>query len=111
MRIAVDVMGGDHGASVIVAGALDAARAFELDLTLVGRQSDIESSLAGKDEFGRSVAIVDAPEVIEMDESPAMAVRRKKRSSIVLALREVKEGRAGAMVSAGHSGAVMTGSL
>jgi glycerol-3-phosphate acyltransferase PlsX len=111
MRIAIDAMGGDFGPNVIIGGALDAAQRFELDLVFVGRQTEIESGLVGKGRHGRNIEIIDAPEVIEMDESPAMAVRRKKKSSIVLALKEVKEGRAGAMVSAGHSGAVMTGAL
>jgi glycerol-3-phosphate acyltransferase PlsX len=111
MRIAVDAMGGDHGPSVVVAGALDAARAFGVEISLVGRQAEIEKALQGKDRAGLSVDIIDAEDVIGMEESPAMAVRRKPKSSISTALREVKEGRAGAMVSTGHSGAVMAGSL
>jgi glycerol-3-phosphate acyltransferase PlsX len=111
MRIAVDAMGGDHGPAVIVAGALDAARQFDVELTVVGRAADIEPALLKLGRPASDVNVLDAPEVIEMDEHPAMAVRRKKRSSIVLALKEVKEGRASAMVSAGNSGAVMTASL
>lgn len=105
-------MGGDFGPDVIVAGALEAAREYRIDLTIVGRQDEITQTISksGGTSAG-SVDVLDAPEVIEMDEHPAMAVRRKKRSSIVLALKEVKEGRADAMVSAGNSGAVMTASL
>ena len=111
MRIAVDAMGGDHGPAVIIGGAIAAARRFDLDLTIVGRASEIEGVLARIEPPARSIDILDAPEVIEMDDHPAMAVRRKKKSSIVLALKEVKEGRADAMVSAGNSGGVMTASL
>lgn len=111
MRIAVDAMGGDHGPAVIVGGALEAARRFDIDVTIVGRASEIEHALSSLEYPGRSVNVLDAPEVIEMDEHPAMAVRRKKKSSIVLALKEAKEGRADAVVSAGNSGGVMTASL
>ena len=111
MRIAVDAMGGDHGPSVVVAGALKAARTFGVELTVAGRRAEIEAALAGEDRSGLTVDILDSPDVIEMDESPAMAVRRKPNSSISKALMEVKEGRAGAMVSTGHSGAVLAASL
>ena len=111
MRIAVDAMGGDHGPAVIIAGALAAARQFDLELTIVGRAADIDPALSNLERSSRDVDVLDAPEVIEMDDHPAMAVRRKKKSSIVLALKEVKEGRADAMVSAGNSGGVMTASL
>ncbi len=111
MRIAVDAMGGDHGPSVVVTGAVNAAREFGIELTLVGKSDVIETLLAKLDRSGLSIEIVNAEETIEMDEAPAMAVRRKPNSSISKALLEVKEGRAGAMVSAGHSGAVMAASL
>jgi glycerol-3-phosphate acyltransferase PlsX len=111
MRIAVDAMGGDHGPSVVVAGALDAARAFGVELTIVGRKIEIDAALASAGVCGLTVDVLDAEEVIEMDDHPALAVRRKKNSSIIKALKEVKEGRAGAMVSAGNSGAVMAASL
>jgi glycerol-3-phosphate acyltransferase PlsX len=111
MRIAVDAMGGDHGPSVVVAGALDAARMFGVEITLVGRKTEIDACLSGKATDGLAIHVLDAEDVIGMEESPAMAVRRKPNSSISKALREVKEGRAGAMVSTGHSGAVMAASL
>lgn len=111
MNIAVDAMGGDHGPEVIVAGAVASARAFGMELTLVGLETEVRRALEPLDVSGLQIHILDAPERIEMDEAPAMAVRRKPNSSIAVALREVKAGRAGAMVSAGHSGAVMTASL
>lgn len=111
MRIAVDAMGGDHGPAVVVAGALDAAREFGIELTLIGRKEEIEAVIPERDRAGLSLSVLDARDVIGMDEAPAMAVRRKPGSSISVALNEVKQGRAGAMVSTGNSGAVMAASL
>lgn len=111
MKIAVDAMGGDHGPSVIVAGALDAARGGGIELLLVGRADAIRTALAQQDTSGITITVIDAPDTIEMDEAPAMAVRRKPNSSISKALHEVKSGNASAMISAGHSGAVLAASL
>jgi glycerol-3-phosphate acyltransferase PlsX len=111
MRIAVDATGGDIGASVIVPGAIAGARATGCSLTLVGPSSVIEAELRQANAYGVDVAVVDAPDSIDMSESAAQAVRAKPRSSIVVAINEVKGGRAQAMVSAGHSGAVMASAL
>jgi phosphate acyltransferase len=111
MRIAVDAMGGDVGAAVVVPGALEAARARGVGLALVGKTAIIQAELAKTDTAGLDLAVVEAPDEIAMDEHPAQAVRRKPNSSIVVALGEVKAGRAQAMVSAGNSGAVMAGAL
>jgi glycerol-3-phosphate acyltransferase PlsX len=111
MNIAVDAMGGDHGPAVVVAGAVESARNWGMQLTLVGRIAEIERALSKTDRRNLSISLIDAPETIEMDEAPAMAVRRKPNSSMSKALTEVKEGRCGAMVSAGNSGAVMAASL
>ncbi|HYJ13151.1 MAG TPA: phosphate acyltransferase PlsX [Thermomicrobiales bacterium] len=110
-RVAVDVMGGDRGPAVIVEGALAGARASRADLLLVGAAADIEFALKSQDVDGLSIEIVEAPDVITMHDHAAQAVRRKPNSSINVALRLISDGRADAMVSAGHSGAVMAGSL
>lgn len=110
-RIAVDAMGGDHGPSVVVPGAVAGARQQHVDLTLVGIPSEIEAALKNVDRSGVDVAIVEATEFIGMDEHPAQAVRRKRKNSINLAIQEVSEGRAAGMVSAGNSGAVMAAAL
>ncbi|MGN6031031.1 MAG: phosphate acyltransferase PlsX [Thermomicrobiales bacterium] len=110
-RIAVDAMGGDHGPSVVVPGAVAGAREQHIDLTLVGVPADIEAALKGVDRKDVDIAIVEATETIGMDEHPAQAVRRKRRNSINLAIQEVAEGRAAGMVSAGNSGAVMAAAL
>lgn len=111
MRIAVDATGGDVGASVIVPGAIAGARAAGIDLSLVGRPELIQAELGRIETSGLDVSVVDAPDTIEMSEHPAQAVRSKPNSSIVVAIKEVKAGRASAMVSAGHSGAVMAAAL
>lgn len=111
IRIAVDAMGGDHGPSVIVQGAVDGARQHGAPLLLVGDTSAIEAALKLIEHKGVDVEIVEATDVITMSDHPAQAVRRKPNSSINVALRLITDGRADAMISAGNSGAVMAASL
>lgn len=111
MHIAIDAMGGDHGPSVVVPGALAGARSHDVSLLLVGRKEELQDILSNHDTSRIDVEVVNAVQTIEMDDHPAQAVRRKPNSSINLALRLVKEGRAQAMLSAGNSGAVMAASL
>lgn len=111
MRIAVDAMGGDHGPAVIVQGAIDGARKQRVGLVLVGDRAAIEEALAGHDHAGVDVTVIAAVDEIGMDEHPANAVRRKPNNSISLALRQVAESSAAAMISAGNSGAVMAAAL
>jgi len=113
VRIAVDAMGGDQGPGVIVAGAAEAAREHpgKFEIALVGRRDQIEPTMSAFGDDRSSVEIVDASEVIEMSESPVSAFRKKKDSSIAVAARLVKEGRADAMVSAGNTGAVVASAL
>src|SRR5260370_14210805 len=109
MRIAIDAMGGDAGPSVIVDGALVAARHLQVGLLLVGDAAAIDSELARHPVaslFRRiDVQIIDAPERVEMSESAAQALRRKPRASIRVAAEAVRDGRADALFSAGHTGA------
>lgn len=107
MRIAIDAMGGDFGPSTVIPGAVDGARAFKTPILLAGPAETIERELANLDLDGLDVAVLDAPEIVEMDEAPAMAVRKKPRSSINLAVQAIKSADAVAMLSAGNSGAVM----
>jgi len=111
VRIAVDAMGGDKGPEVVVPGAMDAAlaRPGEVRILLVGREDVIRPHVRGPG--AELVEIVPASETIEMHESPAHAIRSKQDSSISVALRLMREGRADAMVSAGNTGAVVAGSL
>ncbi|HET7609550.1 MAG TPA: phosphate acyltransferase PlsX [Gammaproteobacteria bacterium] len=106
MRIAIDAMGGDVGPSVVVDGALVAARHLQVGLLLVGSAAVIEAELARHPAAGGlDVQIADAPEHVEMSESAAAALRRKPRASIRVAVDCVSRGRADAVVSAGHTGA------
>src|SRR5438874_4885266 len=111
MRIALDAMGGDHAPTVTVAGAVAAAREYGVEVALVGRPDAIRAELGQLDTTGLSLPIVEATDVIAMDERAAAVARRKTGSSIHVALRQVKESEAAAMVSAGNSGAVMAAAL
>jgi glycerol-3-phosphate acyltransferase PlsX len=113
VRIAVDAMGGDKGPEVIVAGAAEAAREHpgSFEIALVGQRDLIEPAMSAFGDDRSSVEIVHASEIIEMSESPALAFRKKKDSSIAVAARLVKEGHAEAMVSAGNTGAVVASAL
>src|SRR3989442_6889000 len=100
IRVAVDAMGGDRGPNEIVAGALDAA-SDTVQPVIVGP--------AGLDTQG--LELIEAPDVIAMDEKPTDAVRAKPNSSLVAACRAVGEGKADAVVSAGNTGAMLAASL
>lgn len=109
MKIAVDAMGGDYAPGEIVKGVLEAARELDQEIILVGDEEKIVAQIgARKDD---RITIAHAPEVIAMGEHPAVAVRRKKNSSIVRAVQLVKEGAADAVVSAGSTGAAMAAAL
>jgi len=108
VRVAVDAMGADLGAGVVVSGALEAARELGSAVILVGQEGEVRRHLpAGEGQ----VRIVHAPEVVAMNESPSAALRRKKHSSIRIGLELVKHGEADAFVSAGNTGAVMATAL
>lgn len=102
MTIAVDAMGGDHGPQVIV-DAVGMIPPAERDVLLVGQPEAVAACM--REDLG--VEIVPAPEVVEMHESPAVAVRQKKRSSLAIAADLVRCGRAKAFLSAGNTGATM----
>jgi glycerol-3-phosphate acyltransferase PlsX len=106
--IAVDAMGGDFAPRHIVDGALAAARHFDLGVTLVGPTAKLDDELARYPEMTRErVRIVDAPDVIAMEDSPASALRRKPTASIKVAADLVARGEAAALFSAGHTGATV----
>ena len=109
--IALDAMGGDNAPGAIVEGAVMAARQLGVRVALVGQAEAIEGELSRLAPRPESITVVDAPDVIEMDEQPAQAARQKKQSSIVVGLRMLKQGEADAFVSAGNTGAVMAGAI
>jgi glycerol-3-phosphate acyltransferase PlsX len=102
-RIALDAMGGDNAPTETVAGAVEAARRG-VDVVLVGHYDILQAELANHE---RRLPIVDAPDVIEMGEDPARALRDKPGASITVAAKLVAEGAADGMVSAGSTGAAM----
>lgn len=112
LTIAVDVMGGDYAPLETVKGCVEAAEMNSaLKLLLVGREAEIRAELAKYPANGSNISVVNASEVITNDESPTAAIRKKKDSSIVVGLSMLKSGEAGAFVSAGSTGALLTGAL
>ncbi|MBM7644322.1 glycerol-3-phosphate acyltransferase PlsX [Scopulibacillus daqui] len=108
MRLAIDAMGGDNAPLEIVKGALLAAEKFpDMHFTLVGDKAKIEPLLDQHPKFD----ILHTTEIIEPTDAPVKAVRKKKEASMVLAIKEVKEGRADAAISAGNTGALMAAGL
>lgn len=108
MRIAVDVMGGDHGCGVIIAGV---KRALEeqKDITtiyLVGNRADIHAALPERGFRDHRVKVIHTTEVVEMEDKPAIALRKKKDSSIARAAELVSEGKADALISVGNTGGI-----
>lgn len=109
VTIALDAMGGDHGPSVTVPGALAALRVHpDLHLILTGQEEVLRAALTrhGKYDPAR-LSIQNATEVVGMDEPPAQALRGKKDSSMRVAINQVKNGKAQAVVSCGNTGALM----
>ena len=111
VRVALDAMGGDNAPGEVVLGAVQAAREYGIGVYLVGKEEAIRAELAKHSVAGLDLPIVHTEQVIEMDEHPANAVRRKKDSSMLKALELVRDGQALGAVSAGNSGAMMAGSL
>lgn len=103
LPIAVDAMGGDRAPGEIVAGAVEASEELGVPIVLVGRPDAI-GPVDG-------IEVIEASEVIAMDDDPGVSVRRMKDSSLVRAAEAVRDGRASAMVSAGNTGAAMASAL
>ena len=106
MRIAIDLMGGDHGAAALVPATLRCTQEFpDLSLVLVGDESLIEKEL--RKTRAHRIDILASDQVVAMDDSPATALRQKRGSSMHLAIEQVQQGKADACVSAGNTGALM----
>jgi glycerol-3-phosphate acyltransferase PlsX len=112
MRIALDAMGGDYAPAVNIEGAIETLNDIEgIDIILVGDESSIKRELDNKKYLPNRISIKHASQVVGMDESPAVAIRKKRDSSISRAIELVKNGEADGFVSAGHSGVVMATAL
>ncbi len=106
--VAVDAMGGDDAPRHVIDGALAAARDIELGVLLVGPTALLDAELRRHADVDRSrIRLVEAPEVVTMDESPSAALRRKPGASIRIAAETVARGEAAGLFSAGHTGATV----
>ena len=106
--IAVDAMGGDDAPRQVIDGALAALPHFDVGVSLVGNVAAIDAELARHADFDAArVRVVEAPDVVTMEESPAAALRRKPGASIKVAAESVARGEAAALFSAGHTGATV----
>ena len=111
MKIIIDAMGGDNAPDEIVLGAINAAKEDNIEITLVGRGEEILRVFErlGMKELPGGIEIVNASEVIEIDEDPATSIRIKKDSSLTVGLTLLRDGRGDGFVSAGSTGALLSG--
>jgi len=111
MRIILDGMGGDNAPGEIVKGAVEASKLIEDEIIIVGDGDKIEFQLKKYKYSDEKISVKHASEVIENDDAPVRAVRRKKDSSMVVGLNMVKSGEGDLFISAGNTGALMAGAL
>ncbi len=111
MRIIVDAMGGDYAPQEIVKGAVQAVEEFGVDVVLVGRTEDILHCMQdmGRTDLPKGLEIANSTQVVTMEDDPARAVRDKKDSSMSVMLRMLRDGEGDAAVSAGSTGALLSG--
>lgn len=107
MKIIVDAMGGDNAPSQIIKGAIDAVNEYNIDVLLVGKEDIINEELKKHDYLENKVEILNANEMITNQDDPAIAIRRKKDASIVVAARALSEGLGDGLISAGSTGALL----
>jgi phosphate acyltransferase len=112
MRIALDVMGGDHGCEVVIDGARLALQSIEgiTEIHLVGDRPQIEAALASRQFHDTRLHILHTTEVLTMEDSPLEGVRKKKDCSMVRAIELVRDGKADAVISPGNTGGLVAGS-
>ncbi len=112
LRLVLDAMGGDHAPQATCEGAVMALRADkDLHLILAGVPEAIEAHLKGADDVRERITVLNTPEIITNNESPAMAIRQKKDSAVVRGMLMVREGEAEGFVSAGSTGATLVGGM
>ena len=111
MKIIVDVMGGDHAPVEILKGCVDAVNEYKIDLTLIGPENIIKEHLSALSAPLDAFEIVNASQVIEPDEAPVIAIKRKKDSSMVKGFEMLRQEPSSAFISAGSTGALMAGGL
>ncbi len=111
MRIIIDAMGGDNAPAEIVKGAVEAVREFGVTVTLVGKETEVRTCLKNEKagNLGDKINVVNATEVVLMEDDPTGVLRTKKDSSMFVALNMLKNGEGDACVSAGSTGALLAG--
>ena len=109
MKIAIDAMGGDNAPEAAVRGSIEARDEYGLSIILSGKENEIKKILEKNTSNFNNIEIINAEDVISNDDKPVMAIRRKKDSSMVKALYAVKNKEADAIVSAGSTGALLSG--
>ncbi len=111
VTVALDAMGGDYAPKETVSGAIEAVKEFDqISVILVGREAEINKELSGYEDYPKDrIRVVNADEVIDMGEVPTIAIKEKKNSSLVVAMKLVRDGEADAIVSAGSTGAILVG--
>ena len=109
MRIIVDAMGGDNAPKEIIKGILSAASKTDDTFILVGNKSEILRCLGDTLAINKQIEIVNAEQIITMDDDPLTAIQKKKDSSMVVALKLLADGKGDALVSAGNTGALFSG--
>ncbi|MBZ4646250.1 MAG: phosphate acyltransferase [Petroclostridium sp.] len=111
MRIAIDAMGGDHAPKEVIKGSIQAVKDFDINIVLIGKESIIKEELQAYKFPVEKVHIKNADEIITNEDTPTKAIKNKKDSSLVVGLKMLKTGEADAFVSAGNTGALLTGAL
>ena len=111
MKILIDAMGGDNAPKAPVVGAIEANKLWNVPIVLVGREDEIRAAAkeAGFDALPAGIEIRHADEVVDMHDDPARVIQRKKNSSMVVGLKMLADGEADAMISAGSTGALLSG--
>lgn len=111
MKIVIDGMGGDNAPKSNVEGAVNAIKEYNVDLIITGDKEILEKEFSNYEFDRNKLEIVHTTEIIENEDKPVKAIRAKKDSSMVVALKMVKEGKADAIISAGSTGALLAGGL
>ncbi len=111
MKIVVDAMGGDNAPNSNVEGIVEAIKEYSVEIIATGDKEVLEKEFAKYDFDKSKLEIIHTTEKIENEDKPVAAIRKKKDSSMVVALRQVKEKKASAIVSAGNTGALLAGGL
>ena len=111
MKVILDAMGGDFAPEAPVMGAIDAAKAYGAQIVLVGRGNEILEVLKknGIENLPDNIEIAHADDVVDMHDDPAKVIHKRKNSSMVIGLKMLSEGKGDAFVSAGSTGALLTG--